>query len=86
MVIISVRQGYESMESQYDYKMEIEVTYRDKGALIDIRKLRYNFDIDGKLRYFNYNTYKHIVRDYQRLKREKETRKCYKYDKCDYSI
>ena len=64
MVIISVRQGYKSMESQYDYKMETEVTYRDKGALIDIGKLRDNFDIDGKPRYFNYNTYGHIVRNY----------------------
>ena len=42
------------MESQYDYKMETEVTYRDKGVLIDIGKLRDNFDIDRKLSYFNY--------------------------------
>jgi len=46
------------------------ITYRDRGALIDIGKSKDNFDKDKKLRYFNYN-----IQIYQRTKREKETRK-----------
>ena len=86
IVITSVGQGYESMKSQHGYKMETGVIYRDRGAPIDIGKSRDNFDIDGKLRYFNYNTHGHMARDCQRLKKEKETRKYYKYNKVKHLV
>ena len=45
---------------------------------MDIRKIKDNFDKDGKPRYFNCNKYEHMVKECRRLK-EKDMRKCYKY-------
>jgi len=48
---------------------------------MDIGKSRNNFNENGKLRCFNCNLYRHIARECRRPKKERETRKCYKYDK-----
>ena len=48
---------------------------------MDIGKAQDNFDENGRPRCFNCNAYRHMVREYRKSKKEKETRKCYKYDK-----
>ena len=69
VAIISVEQGYESTERQHDYKTSTGVTYRGQRQPIDIRKSNNNFR-DGKLKYFNYNKYGHMVKEYQSKKKE----------------
>ena len=51
---------------------------------MDIEKARENFDKDEKLRCFDYNTYRHMAEKCQKLKKEQNTRKCYKCDKVEY--
>ena len=46
---------------------------------MNIRKAKDNFDKDRKPKCFNYNVYGHIAKDYKKLKKEWDTRKCYKY-------
>jgi len=58
MTITSVEQEYELMESQYNYKTETGVTYRERGVSMEIGKSRDNYDKDGKLRCFNCNIYR----------------------------
>ena len=82
IVITLVRQRYRSTESRYDYRTRTEITYKDRGVFMEIRKFKDNYDKNGKPKYFNYNVYKHMAKDYKKSKKEKETRKCYKY-KCD---
>jgi len=86
VAITSVRQGYESTESRYDYRIGLEITYKSRGISIDIRKSKNNYNKDEKLKCFNYNAYKHIAKNFQKPKKEKETRKCYKYDKVEYLV
>ena len=69
VTIILVKQGYESIESWHDYKMGIEITYKERGIQIDIRKSKDNFDKNNKLRYFNCNIYKYIAKECQIPKR-----------------
>lgn len=52
-------------------KIETGIIYRGRGVLINIGKSRENFDKNGKLRWFNYNTYKYIAKNYQRSKKKK---------------
>jgi len=40
----TVGQRYKSIESQYSYKIDIEITYRGRDVFIDIRKAKDNFD------------------------------------------
>ena len=47
-------------------------------------KSKDNYDKDRKPKYFNCNIYKHIVKNCQKLKKEKETRKYYKCNKVGY--
>ena len=84
MTIILVGQEYKFMESQHDYKTRTETTNRGRRAPINIGKSKYNFSKDRKLRCFNYNTYRHIANNCQRLNKEKETRRCYTCDKVEY--
>jgi len=63
VTIISVEQEYESMESQYNYKTETGVTYRGRGVSMEIGKSRDNYDKDGKLRCFNCNIYRYMIKD-----------------------
>jgi len=51
---------------------------------MDIRKCKDNYDKDRKPKYFNCNIYEHIVKNCQKLKKEKETRKYYKCNKVGY--
>jgi len=51
---------------------------------MDIGKARDSFDENERPRCFNCNTYKHMVRECKKLKKEKEMRKCYKCDKVGY--
>jgi len=57
------------------------ITYEERGVLIDIRKTKDNYNKDNQPRYFNCNVYEHMVKDCRKPKKEKEIRKCYKYNK-----
>ena len=57
---------------------ETETTYEEQELLMDIGKSKENFK-DRKSRYFNCNSYGHMIKDCQKLKKEKDNRKCYKY-------
>ena len=46
---------------------------------MDIGKAKDNFDKNGKPKCFNCNKYRYIEKDYKKLKKKKDTRKCYKY-------
>ena len=63
MVIISVGQGYESMESWYHYKTEIGTIFGSIGVPMNIGKSRDNLNKDEKPRCFNYNIYGYIVKN-----------------------
>jgi len=51
---------------------------------MDIEKSRDNYNNDIKPRCFNCNVYRHMTKDCRKLKKEKETRKYYKYNKVRY--
>ena len=78
--IISVGQKYKSTEGQYDYKTGTGITYGGREQPIDIGKSNDNFKY-RKLKYFNCNKYSHMAKECWNKKKEKETRKCFKYDK-----
>jgi len=84
VAIISVEQGYESMESQHDYKTETRTTFGGQGAFINIGKAQDSFDENRRPRYFNCNAYRYMARECRKPKKEKEMRKCYKCDKVGY--
>ena len=48
---------------------------------MDIGKFKDNFYKDGKPRCFNCNIYRHISKECIKLKKDKVTRKCYKYNR-----
>jgi len=56
------------------------MTYREQGQLMDIGKSNNNFK-DRKPKYFNYNKYEHMAKEYQLKKKERETWKCFKCEK-----
>ena len=84
VAITAVGQGYESMESRHDYKINTGITFEGRGAPMDIGKSRNNFDKNRKPRCFNYNLYRHLAREYRRPKKERKTRKCYNCDKQEH--
>ena len=63
IAIISVGQGYESIESENKYKIGLKTTYEGRRIHIDIGKSKNNFNKDGKPRYFNFNIYGYIEKD-----------------------
>ena len=81
MAIISVGQGYESMESRQDYRTGTRMIYGGRDTPIDIEKTKDNFNKDRKPKCFNCNIYRHIAKICQKPKKEKDTKKCYKCDK-----
>ena len=81
VVITSVEQGYESMESQHDYKTEMGMIFGGWGAPMDIGKSWDNFDKDGKSKCFNCNIYRHLAKECKRPKKDREMRKYYKCNK-----
>ena len=62
MVITSVGQEYKSIENRYDYRIKIEVIYRERGAPMYIEKFKNNFDKDRKPKCFNCNVYGHMAK------------------------
>ena len=50
---------------------------------MDIGKSKENFK-DRKPRCFNCDIYRYIAKDYRKLKKEKDTKKCYKYKQVEY--
>jgi len=52
MVIMSIRQEYESTEECHDYKTSTGTTYGGREQLMDIGRSNKNFK-DGKPKYFN---------------------------------
>ena len=65
------------------YKTGTRTTYEGQGLPMNIGKSKENFK-DEKPRYFNYNLYGHMAKDCQRTKKEKDNRKCYKYEQIEY--
>ena len=83
MAITSVKQGYEFMEEQYDYKTGTGTTYGGQGQPMNIGKSNNNFK-DGKPKCFNCNKYRYMAKECQSKKKEYETRKCFKCEKEGY--
>ena len=81
IAITSVGQEYKFTEGRQDYQTETGMTYRGRDTSMDIGKARDNFDRNRKPKCFNCNTYGHMAKDCWGLKKEKDTRKCYKCDK-----
>ena len=71
VVITSVGQEYESIESRHDYKTGIRTIFRGKGVPMNIGKSRDNYNKEERPRYFNYNTYEHMAKKYQKSKKDK---------------
>ena len=69
VAIMSVRQGYESIEEHHDYKTSTGTTYSGRGQPMNIGRSNDNFK-DRKLKCFNYNKYRHIAKDCQGKKKE----------------
>ena len=80
VAITSVGQGYESTEGRHDYKMGIGTTYGERGQPMYIGKSNDNFK-DRKPKCFNCNKYRHIAKECQSEKKERETQTCFKYNK-----
>ena len=70
MVITSVGQGYKSMESWQDYRTGTRTTYGGRDTLINIGKVKDNFNKDKKPKCFNCNTYRCMTKKCQRSKKE----------------
>ena len=86
VAITSVGQIYGSTKSQQDYRTRTGTIYRGWGVPMDIGKTRENFDKEGKPWCFNYNVYEHMAKDYRKLKKKWDTRKCYKCNKIGHII
>ena len=80
VAITSVGQGYKSTEGRHDYKTSTGTTYGGRGQPMDIGKSNNNFK-DGKLKCFNYNKYRHMAKECQLEKKEREIQTCFKCDK-----
>ena len=62
------------------------MAYRGRKIYINIRKAKDNFDKDKRPKYFNWNMYEYIAKEYWRPKKKWEIRKYNKYDKVGYLI
>ena len=69
VVIMSVGQGYESIERHHDYKTNTGTTYGGRGQPMDIGRSNDNFK-DRKPKCFNCNKYGHMARDCRGKKKE----------------
>ena len=63
MAIILVGQKYKSIEGRQDYRTGSGITYRERGAPMDIEKSKDNYNKDRKLRCFNCNVYEHMAKN-----------------------
>lgn len=84
IAIILVEQEYESTESQKDYKIRIRMTYGERGVPMNIGKARENFNENRRPKCFNCNAYRYMEKKYWKLKKEWDTRNCYKCNKVGY--
>jgi len=84
ITITLVRQEYEFTKSQQDYRIGIGMTYGGRGTSMNIGKARENFNKDRKPQCFNYNIYGYMTKEFQKPKKEQNTRKCYKCDKVEH--
>ena len=84
VAIILVEQKYKSIENWQNYRIRTEIIYRGRSIFMNIRKTKENFDKDRKPRYFNYNMYRYIAKECQKLKKKWDTRKYYKCNKVEY--
>ena len=64
VVIISVDQEYKLTKEWYDYKTRTGTVYKKQKMLIDIGKAKDNYNKDKRPKYFNYNKYKHMAKEY----------------------
>ena len=71
VAITSVRQGYEFMEGQHNYKTGTRMIYGGREQPIDIGKSNDNFK-NGKPKCFNCNKYGHIAKECRSEKKEQE--------------
>ena len=62
IAIISVGQGYESIEGRQDYKTSTGIIYSRQGQPMDIRKYNDNFK-NRELKCFNCNKYGHMAKE-----------------------
>jgi len=69
VAIMSVGQGYESIEGCHDYKTSTGTTYGSRGQPMNIGRSNNNFK-DGKPKCFNCNKYRHMAKDFQGKKKE----------------
>ena len=51
---------------------------------MDIGKSRDNYDKEGRPRCFNCNIYRHMAKECQKPRKDKEMRKCYKCNRIGY--
>jgi len=84
MTIILVEQEYKSIESRHNYRIRTEITYGGRETSMEIGKSKDNYNKDKKPRCFNCDIYGYMAKDCRKLKKEKEMRKCYKYNKVEY--
>jgi len=66
--------------------MGIKTIYEKRNIHINIGKAKDNFNKDERPRYFNCNTYRHIVKECKKPKKEQDTRKCYKCNKVEHIV
>ena len=64
------------------YNLQIKLENREKPLVerempMDIGKAKENFNKDGKPKCFNCEIYRHMAKDCQKPKKEKNTQKCY---------
>ena len=78
-----VGQEYQSTEGHHNYKTSTRTTHEGWGQPIDIEKSNDNFK-NGKPKCFNCNKYRHMAKECQLKKKERETRKCFKCEKKGY--
>ena len=53
---------------------------------MDIVKFKDNYNKNRKPKCFNCNVYRHMAKNFQKPKKEKETRKWYRYNKIGYVV
>ena len=71
----STRDTQEVESSNYISQTGIRTTCGRREAFMDIEKFKDNYNKNKKLKCFNCNVYRHIAKDCQKPKEEKETRK-----------
>ena len=82
----STKDTQEVESSNYIIQTGIGTTCGGRGASMDIGKFKDNYNKNRKPKSFNSNVYRHIAKDYQKPKKEKETRKWYRYNKIGYLV